>query len=342
MNQQSQTPEPERTERITADKWNDLLAQRDHLFASLRHIQRIWKTESEACADNSRVAELMACAARDATAYVDSLNVAKPQPPTPNARSITEPTEEDWHLVTSLLSAHGAFGRFVTSGDLDKLAKMVSAHVAARNARSLAAAMARVALLQESVDRAHAVLDECPWLTPRSISHGALDKRIEKVIWILADAKGASERLQKAEAALAEMTRLHNEARCDARDWAVKVNLANEELARLHSAHREEMEGERKDRLRLDWLSREIKDRYTFLRHSDYAAGIKIYTYFAVKDGTIPQHMTLREAVDAAMLAQSAPAAPQATQVSQPPSNDTKPPESIIHAAAPQAMEGGK
>lgn len=61
-------------EVITPDKWNDLVGERDHLLGAIRVMQRIWQTQSEACADNSRAAELMAEQARSATAYLDSPN----------------------------------------------------------------------------------------------------------------------------------------------------------------------------------------------------------------------------------------------------------------------------
>ena len=59
---------------LTADQWNEKIAERDHLVGALCSIQRLWSTQSEACADNSRVAYAMAETARTALAYLDSPN----------------------------------------------------------------------------------------------------------------------------------------------------------------------------------------------------------------------------------------------------------------------------
>lgn len=82
-------------EVITPDKWNSLLGERDHLFGALRAIQRIWQTQSEACADNSRAAELMAEQARSATAYLDgtgSVSTAVSSASAPTKPAIDAPT----------------------------------------------------------------------------------------------------------------------------------------------------------------------------------------------------------------------------------------------------------
>ena len=63
-----------RVKIVTASEWNERLGERDHLLGALRAIQRIWQTQSEACADNSRAGELMAQEARNATAFLDSPN----------------------------------------------------------------------------------------------------------------------------------------------------------------------------------------------------------------------------------------------------------------------------
>jgi hypothetical protein len=60
-----------RVKIVTASEWNERIGERDHLVGALREIQRIWRTQSEACADNSRAGELMAEAARKATAYLE-------------------------------------------------------------------------------------------------------------------------------------------------------------------------------------------------------------------------------------------------------------------------------
>jgi hypothetical protein len=61
-----------------------------------------------------------------------------------------------------------------------------------------------------------------------------------------------------------------------------------------------ENEALKQDKKRLDVLSEETRDMYCFLRHSDYAAGIRIYAYFTNVSGrNFPNHMTLREAMDA-------------------------------------------
>ncbi len=106
-------------------------------------------------------------------------------------------------------------------------------------------------------------------------------------------------------------------------DYQARSEKAESALATTQAELREArervtlLEGDAK---RMDWLSREIKDRYTFLRHSDYAAGIKVYSYFAVSSPEkIPQHMTLREAVDAAIRAAARPDA--ATNSDTPPSS---------------------
>lgn len=49
---------------ITADQWNNLLGERDHLRSQLHEIFHVWTTQSEACADNSAVGEKMAQIAR--------------------------------------------------------------------------------------------------------------------------------------------------------------------------------------------------------------------------------------------------------------------------------------
>lgn len=49
---------------ITADRWNDLLGERDHLRAQLTEIYQTWTKDAEAGADNSAVAFQMAEIAR--------------------------------------------------------------------------------------------------------------------------------------------------------------------------------------------------------------------------------------------------------------------------------------
>lgn len=38
-----------RVKIVTATEWNERIGERDHLLGALRGIQRIWKTQSEAC-----------------------------------------------------------------------------------------------------------------------------------------------------------------------------------------------------------------------------------------------------------------------------------------------------
>lgn len=63
--------------------------------------------------------------------------------------------------------------------------------------KSAAASEQLAANLRETVDKAHAMLDTEPTLTPRNVSHGALDKRIEKVIQLAAQRAGELEAIQR-------------------------------------------------------------------------------------------------------------------------------------------------
>jgi hypothetical protein len=85
--------------------------------------------------------------------------------------------------------------------------------------------------------------------------------------------------------------------------WESEVYTLREQIQIIETERNNlvrENEALKQDKKRLDVLSEETRDMYCFLRHSDYAAGIRIYAYFTNVSGrNFPNHMTLREATDA-------------------------------------------
>ncbi len=135
---------------ITADKWNNLVGHRDHLHAQLRKIERLWGTDSEACADNGNLAFQMAQVARAALTTATPAPAAVPAAPQDATEPATDAKAEDIAVRLELVRLDPEQPEKKRDAD-EEVISLALAFIRARSARPPAAPDTTLRVLAEAV-----------------------------------------------------------------------------------------------------------------------------------------------------------------------------------------------